>query len=91
MRTVWKYPLAWTAEPQTVKMPPGAAPRRFAMQSGTATVWAEVNVPDDGPTDPEDRRFVIVGTGSPVPEGFATYRGTVDHNGFVFHLYEQTS
>lgn len=91
MRTVWKYPLAWTAEPQVVGMPPGSVVRRFAAQSGTPTVWAEVPVPEDAAQTEtlEERTLLIVGTGSHIPDGFTAYLGTVDHNGYVFHLYER--
>ena len=82
MRQVWKYPLDWTAEPQTVAMPVAAKPGRFAVQDGVPTLWAEVETSSIA----VPRLFVIVGTGADIP--FPTYRGTVDHNGFVFHLYE---
>jgi hypothetical protein len=85
-RSVWKYPLAWSADTQQVPMPLHAAVVHVALQDDVPTVWAEVQAQRPGMLA-KIRLFRIVGTGGEVPDRFE-YRGTVHHDGFVFHVYE---
>lgn len=81
MQTIFKYPMQ--LDDRSLALPRGAVIRRFAMQHGVPTVWAEVD--SNAPT--VTRRVQIFGTGHPLPEG-AVYLGSCDHGQFVWHLFE---
>lgn len=83
MRRIFKYPLPNMSV--TVDMPEGAEIVRLGVQGprSTPTVWALVD--DDNPTEP--RRFLVVGTGHPLPRG-ARYVGSSDSAPFVWHVVE---
>lgn len=94
MRTIWKFPLAFTSEhTATVQMPRGAAIVHFAFEyrgpldasprTGIPTLWAEV----DDQEAPEPRPFRVFGTGHPLPDG-AQHVATWDAEPFVWHLYD---
>lgn len=91
MRRIFKYPLPFTPdEPAALDMPEGAeivrlGPRGPAHGQArvTPTLWALVD--DDNPTEP--RRFLVVGTGHPLPRG-ARYVGSWDSAPFVWHVVE---
>ena len=88
-RAVWKFEATAHLGVNEIRMPAGARIVHVEHQSPIAAVvtfWAEV--PDDGAGSEEIRRFAVVGTGHPVPEGGA-YVGTDCVNaGLVLHLYE---
>lgn len=83
---VWKFKLgSWGASVSRtdVSMPEHARVLRVGAQQGVPVLWAEV-VPE---ARQELRRFILVGTGFPVPpEG--TYLGTFEIDWFVGHVYE---
>lgn len=86
---VWKYPLGLTADVQLLEVPVGAKLVRFAMQGDVPTTWWLVWGETDAEARAETTRrgFVIRGTGDPAT-GLATYQGTADHRGYVWHLFE---
>lgn len=86
---VWKFgPLTefdedGKGEPQWIDMPHGATILRAGEQASQIFVWAEVNT-----TAPKvSRGFLICGTGWDIRPGM-TYCGTVQKNGYVWHVYE---
>lgn len=84
MSAVWKFVIA---DPETpVRMPEGAEVLHVAEQHGQVCLWALV----DPAAMPMDRRFVIVGTGHPLPEHRGRFIGTVllAGGGLVFHVWE---
>lgn len=80
---VWKFEIT---DPETpVPMPYGAVVLSVGVQRGKVCLWAMVD-----PNSPSVvRRFVIVGTGHPVP-GHGRFIGTVllHHGDLVFHVWE---
>ena len=82
--TVWKFVIT---DPETpVLMPEGAEVLHVATQKGEVCVWALVE-----PSAPKvERRFVVVGTGHPVPPHRGRFLGTVLLAGgsLVFHIWE---
>jgi len=100
VKSVYKYPLTdkelisgslKTNAEFTMLMPNGAHILHFAMQRDTPTIWALV----DTEKIPEDRRFVVVGTGKEIK--FNTdeyvYLGTAmtfSHE-VVVHLFERVT
>lgn len=94
--TIWKFPLFTGREPVVdVQMPVGAEIVRFGIQyvagdctkpeqrQGHPTVWALV----DDQAALETRRFGVVGTGHPLPDG-AIYIDSYDAEPFVWHVVE---
>jgi hypothetical protein len=84
-RRIWKYELEITDE-QTVNMPMHADILTVQMQGGTMCMWALV--------EPENvkrpRKFLVVGTGNPMPDGMQRYVGTVQmmQGSLVWHIFE---
>ena len=70
----------------TLKMPLDSRILTLQMQYGLPVLWVEV-IPSRPPVP---RNFVIVGTGTPVPDDARAYVGTWQQQGgsLVFHLYE---
>jgi len=81
MQTIFKYPME--LHDRSLALPRGAVIRRFAMQHGLPTVWAEVD--SNAPTT--TRRMHIFGTGHSLPEG-AIYIDSCEDGAFVWHLFE---
>jgi hypothetical protein len=75
-------------------MPKGSVIRFVGEQRGRITLWFETDFDLMDRTDKDDvlesRRFFVVGTGHPIPEG-ATYLGTVPMASFVWHIFERVS
>lgn len=88
MRTIWKFPLKWSAT-QIVNFPKGAIILDAQMQGPTVCVWAVIN--DDEPITMEPRFIHIVGTGNAMPVNLykEDYIGTVQTNGFVWHIFQE--
>ena len=81
---MWKFPLRVTDDIQLVRtMPFGAIPVRFAMQRGIPTLWCLVNERNSM----QDRRFVVVGTGRPIPDSYE-YIASCEDGPFVWHAFE---
>lgn len=82
--TIHKHPLPWT-DSFEVGSRPGAEPLTVQMQEGIPCLWMRV------PSDVREyraHRFCWVGTGQEAPppsEG--RYVGTVQVNGYVWHLF----
>lgn len=90
-QVVWKYPLALTADVQLVEVPVTAKLVRFAMQGDVPTMWllVEQGCDCDQHKGTTVRGYFIRGTGDPAAaEPDALYRGTADHRGYVWHLFE---
>lgn len=87
MRKVWKFQPEMKPGPQRLWMPSGAVIVAVGMQGhGNLRIWAEGDV--DAPR--AKRTVAIVGTGEPIPDGWA-YRGTTHDDPFVWHVYEGPS
>ncbi|QUW18859.1 hypothetical protein [Agrococcus sp. Marseille-Q4369] len=86
MRAIWKYQASLRTEPvKTFEMPAVANVKHVGMQAGLVTLWVEV---DGSPVlGTEERTFMIVGTGHPIPDG-TVYVGTTQDGGLVWHVYE---
>lgn len=83
---IYKYPLKLGAT--TLTMPLVADILCVQIQNHLICLWAEVADPD-GPS--KSREFVVLGTGHDIPERAGTsrmYIGTVQHNEFVWHVFE---
>ena len=83
MKRIWKYALNVTDE-QRVMMPAGARVIHVDVQGGVLCIWAEVEVGNR----PEERIFLVVGTGNPYPDGDVEHLGSVQMPPFVWHVYE---
>lgn len=82
-RRVWKFVIHDFSGVNDILTPLAAKVVLFDMQNGKFHVWFEVN-----PHSPTvERRLHVVGTGHTVPR-FAIHRGSLQHEGFVWHLYE---
>lgn len=86
---VWKYPLKDVPRVlQQIEMPASSSILHLQMQGEIPTLW--VLVFDNN--NPEVRTFVIVGTGSTLPEdGTYVYVGTYQHSWYVGHVFEKLS
>lgn len=82
--TVWKFPLrlgeAWVSMPMHAKV----LHVDVDPASGHPAVWALVV---EHESQWETRRFVVVGTGHPVPRD-AVHLGSFIDDGFVGHVFE---
>jgi hypothetical protein len=86
MRTVYKYPIPME-DTFGVFLPIGAEILAIQVQREMPVFWAEV----DPGSEPERRRFRVVGTGYPLPDAeVRKYLGTfqLDDGDLVFHLFE---
>lgn len=90
MRTILKVTFEGFTEVQDKQLPAGSVIRHVGEVRGLITMWFET---DFGIMDRKDgeeletRRFVILGTGHPIPEG-ADYLATVPMASLVWHLFE---
>lgn len=85
MKTIWKFEIPVTDRP-LVTMPAGARVLHVAeARPDLLWLWAEVDT--DAPT--EQREFVIVGTGHPLP-AVSEHHGTVQTGPFVWHVFSAT-
>jgi hypothetical protein len=85
MKTIFKYELGLHAT-QTIKVPyTGFTPRCVQIQNGVICLWAEVDTEDPI----RDLTINILGTGQEAHFDMAKemYVGTVQINGFVWHIY----
>jgi hypothetical protein len=85
MHTIHKFQLVVT-DRQTIKMPAGAEILCIQVQYTTPCIWARVNTD----CQPEQREFLIYGTGHEHTEETGRYIGTfqLHGGGLVFHLFE---
>lgn len=84
MRIIYKYVLEVT-DYQAIELPKGTKILDFQQQNGLICMWALVDT--DKPK--ELRRFWIIGTGHPVPDGWdlSYYLATVQVSGYVWHIF----
>jgi len=79
---IFKYPLKTMVS--IIEIPASAKILCVQMQHGVATIW--VQLAKDDPTT--KRSFAFVGTGSELPSQCKTYIGTIQDDGYVWHIYE---
>lgn len=84
-RRIFKYPLAVTAERQTIRIPAGGRIVCLHEQYGLPTLWAEIPASEVDRLD--ERGFLVVATGQPIPWGYS-YVGTAHCGPYVWHVYE---
>lgn len=86
LKSVWKFPLHVTGEPQSVMMPNGSKVLSVQLQAEQICVWALVN-----PQEPtEERLFFIMGTGHPFGDtgDLLHFVGTIQMGPLVWHVFE---
>lgn len=81
-KTVYKYPFD-VSDDVVVKMPDDAEILKVDHQDGQPTIWALV----DTESPAVMRRFIVRGTGHPVPDG-VEHVGSFFHGPFIWHLFE---
>lgn len=82
MRTVFKYELWLTDGSQAIATYPGPI-RHIAFQQGKICLWIEVDTESE--SKKVVRRFMVFGTGHPIPEKVCWVGTTQD----VWHVYEE--
>jgi hypothetical protein len=84
VKTIWKFMLAFGDSPETW-MPQGARPIHADIDSdaGQVTVWAVV----DPAATLVKRRFILRGTGHPLPD-VGAHVATVKDGPFVWHIFD---
>jgi len=92
-RQVWKFNLGLIGRYVTsvpVAIPSGARLLSVGIQEDQMMLWALV----DPPNKPVAREFMIIGTGVPseaLEARAPQFIGTVQHNGYVWHVFELTA
>lgn len=84
-KTIYEYTLEVTDE-QTLMIPKSGEFLDFQMQFEMITFWMEVDLED---FQLSEETFYVVGTGNPIPEKAQHYHGTVQIQGFVWHIYQR--
>lgn len=86
-RVIYKHQLDLVDGPQVIEVRgPGAEVLDFQLQHGRLTIWTLENYRSND--NPVEERFLILGTGSEVEDGW-TYIGTVQDNPYVWHLLRE--
>lgn len=80
---IYKYDLALTGT-QTIQVPYRFQPLSVQIQHNTIMLWALVDETDEFLSD---RKITIIGTGNPIDEPPGVFIGTVQQNGFVWHVF----
>lgn len=88
-RIIYKYPLEIKDGAQTIEFPSAVHLVSVQVQHGQIVMWGVV---EDDPPEGKDKAFVgeffVIGTGQPFPtEKVLTHLGTVQLNGFVWHIF----
>lgn len=83
MRTIYKTQLK-LIDIQTVELPCFAKFLSVQLQNNVICLWSEVMTD----LQPYQYKIFIIGTGYPVPEDAVKYIGTVQQDGFVWHVYQ---
>lgn len=84
MRTIYKYAINLVAEKQRLCIYEDSQLLSVQIQGGKLCVWAMID--DSSPVGMV--RFHIYGTGNVIPDDFkAPYLGTVQQNGYVWHVF----
>ncbi len=90
MSTIWKYNFA-IEDTFSLAMPPGATVLTVQVQHGIPCIWALIHDPLAPPKEYAQRKFILVGTGSPfVHCVLMRYVGTfqLENGSLAFHLWE---
>lgn len=81
-QTIWKYPFQIDDEFE-IEMPEGAQVLTAQVQGSTPCLWVLVN-----PEAPKTKRkFFVYGTGHEIIEEGIAYIGSIQMNGFVWHVF----
>ena len=80
---IFKYYLQLT-DTQTLQMPEGFEVLNVSNEGGRIVFWAEA----DEEAELLGIDFYVVGTGNELEHPLRVYMGTVQMNGFVWHVYE---
>lgn len=83
MNAIWKFEIQ-VQDRQTIQMPAGAHILTAQAQYDCICLWAEV----EATNHLVNRHFEVIGTGSPVMDGFGDYVATVQLPPYVWHVYE---
>ena len=84
---IWKYTLKLVDDVQHVLIPFGAEILTCQMQNDIICLWARhCEIAED---QLQDCKFKVYGTGEIIPntDQLRMYMGTVQQNGFVWHIY----
>lgn len=81
---IYKFPLSSGNKPTTLILPTGSIPRYVGEQKGWICLWVEMG------TGKPDTSFIfdIFGTGWDLPNLYQAYIGTVQIDGYVWHVYQ---
>lgn len=94
MNTILKVTFEDRRDQVVKQVPKGSVIRFVGEQHGRITLWFETDFDLMDRTDKDDmlesRRFFVVGTGHPIPEG-VTYLGTVSMDSSAWHIFERVS
>lgn len=82
---IWKYKLELT-DVQFLKMPYRNQILSIQRQDEQICMWALV---DEKDIDLINKKITIIGTGNDIGEGPGLFIGTVQSNGFVWHVFIQ--
>lgn len=82
MKTIHKYPISIRTE-QQIELPYGYKPICVQIQNGKIWLWAKVN----SENHKEYATIFVIGTGQYLPGG--KYIGTVQLDGYVWHIYHE--
>lgn len=87
MKTIWKFPLRPFLNPIEISMPEGAQILSVQNQREDPVLWALV----DTNGKPEVRRFLVFGTGHPIPGFVGKHLGTFQAQAgtVVVHVFEE--
>lgn len=86
MRVVYKYILELGRFCDTFSIPIDARFLTLQLQHGNISLWFDVE--QDYQCNRESRKFYLAGTGQAIIRGSDVYFGTVQVDGFVWHVYE---
>lgn len=83
MITIWKYPVR--SGVTSLTLPYGSHVLDVQVQDGQPVMWVQVDTDQHNVT----RKFVVYGTGHPMPAVTRQHIGTFQLSGYVFHLFEE--
>jgi hypothetical protein len=86
---IHKFPIS-LEERQTVALPYGARALHVGVQAGVVCLWALFDEKGQLGRGPVAREFAVYGTGFALPDDVGTHLGTVQIDGFVWHVFEVT-
>lgn len=84
MKTIYKYQIE-IADGQLIRMPKGATILTVQLQDGKPYLWAKIETGNPNVV----RSINMFGTGNPISDAPLDYIGTIQLNGFVWHVFER--